>query len=127
MLQYLLWSKQLLDGAMSQLSIWIRIFSYNASEISYNKNGEVIKLEGGVCSRAQLVLRCTFALIANVFFAFVVFFAVPLVLATAENDMEFVLNAFAANYIVDLDDLSDGAEITLAAAGYAELGGTVHI
>ena len=62
------------------------------------------------------------SLLANVFFLFVVFTSMPLVLATADNNMDFVLNAFAANYIIDLDDLSDGTEITLAAAGYTELG-----
>ena len=52
----------------------------------------------------------------------IIIIAVPLVLATAENDMEFVLNAFAATYIVNLDDLRDGTEITLTpATSYTEL------
>ena len=46
----------------------------------------------------------------------------PLILATADDDLEFVLNAFAATFIVNLDDLRDGAEITLTPAdSYTEL------
>ena len=54
--------------------------------------------------------------------SYIVFFTLPLVLATADNGMDFVLNAFAATFIVDLDDLpGDAAEIILKAAGYTEL------
>ena len=61
-------------------------------------------------------------MIANIWIPVIIFLAVPLVLATAENDMEFVLNAFAATFIVNLDDLRDGAEITLKSArSYTEL------
>ena len=44
------------------------------------------------------------------------------ILKAAEDDLEFVLNAFAATFIVNLDDLRDGAEITLTPAdSYTEL------
>ena len=72
--------------------------------------------------RLLLYTRGVCAIVANIWIPLIIFLAVPLILATADDDLEFVLNAFAATFIVNLDDLRDGAEITLTPAdSYTEL------
>ena len=113
---------KLVPDLYEEIQNWEKILSYETDEITYKNLDEECRLKFGVFSRCLLRARFVCSVVANIWIPVIIIIAVPLVLATAENDMEFVLNAFAATYIVNLDDLRDGTEITLTpATSYTEL------
>lgn len=113
---------KLVPDLYEEMQNWEKILSYETDEITYKNLDEECRLKFGEVSRCLLRARLVCSVVANIWIPVIIIIAVPLVLATAENDMEFVLNAFAATYIVNLDDLRDGTEITLTpATRYTEL------
>jgi len=57
-----------------------------------------------VMSKPEAFMRFCMCYLANGALQFIVVFSLPLFLATAEQEVDFVLNAFAATFIVELDD-----------------------
>ena len=62
--------------------------------------------------RTNLICRCFFSILINVFCRDLITLLLPLHLAHSDEYMDFVLNAVAAYFIIDLDDL-DGASIKI--------------
>ena len=94
---------KLVPDLYEEIQNWEKILSYETDEITYKNLDEECRLKFGEVSRCLLRARFVCSVVANIWIPVIIIIAVPLVLATAENDMEFVLNAFAATYIVNVN------------------------